>query len=939
MTIDLKRKVGVLLIILTVVLISSQVIVAQCSPEIHFPGGKIALSFDGNKHDLDDIGALPMSLAFISAAGLQDKVVHVEHSNHACSNDESMHNMMKESASGVIERFGYNSNIIFDYFSNRDAATANLINAINNASQTEPLWIIAAGPMESVWRALNGAEKEALKNVHVISHSQWNERHGSDCGSNNHSWNEIFRFRLSDGLNMHEIIDQNGELNDADGGDFSTAHSEWTWLKDSPIDNLSWLYSRNQFAEKFDPSDSGMVYWLLTGGPDCGNERAGAIEAKALLENPCSLYNDNRPPRLSTIDSGYKISTQKGDNFYLQAEAIDIEGSVVSVDLYIDDSLIQSIGTPPYEWGQAGTSTANEFSKLVVGDHKLEVVAVDNEGAKSISTHILTVKQSECRADYIEKNGMVVIEAENMILRDAWVKEQMEGSSNDSSIVWKGKSYFKQPDKGIISTQFEIFSPGKYTFKMRTKVGLGGNSTEHNDTWVKFPDAKEFYGLRNANRIYPVGSAGLPFMDNRSATRKGYLKMFSSGTTNWTWNTLTYDEESYDVMVEFDKPGVYTLELAARSDYHVIDKMILFRPTVNTPYAPEIKETTCDAGPQSAPVVNLLAPFGDTTVVEGYNFGVRINANDVDGKVSHVKLYVDGTLIRQIVDTPYVWGAESAFATELNNLSIGVHNVLIVATDDAENQSVVEFSLTVTDPFPGTLLSPIHDAYLQDGILYNTAELRVEAGKRVSYLMFDLSEIEEEIRNATLQLIVSTDPGRGVIDVYQGNSTEWTEDNLSTSNKPTQDLQLATRTEINYNTHKTYSWSLDGLIADKKVSLIVVHASGNDVSFGSKESTFSPKLIVNKGNPFSTAQNEQPISNPIKIYPNPSNGVFSIDLMDLKAASIAIYTIDGRLVYHTRPTEQFVSISKGDLFINGTYLLQIVDKTNRVLTNKLIIAK
>jgi hypothetical protein len=935
---DLKIRVNLLLIILTAVLISPQISSAQCRPEIHFPGGNIALSFDGNKHDLDDVGALPMSLAFIAAAGLQDKVVHVEHSIHPCSNDVSMHNKMKESANGVIERFGYSSSIIFDYFSDRDAATANFISAINNATESDPLWIIAAGPMESVWSALNGAEKDVLKYVHVVSHSQWNERHGADCGVNSHSWNEIFRLRLSDGLNMHEIIDQNGELNHADGGDFSTAHSEWTWLKNSNIEDLSWLYSRNQFTDKFDPSDCGMVYWLISGGPFCGNESAGANESKALLENPCSDYNDNRPPGLRIVGTGYKISTQAGDNLYLQAEANDVEGSVVAVELYVDGSLIRSIVTPPYEWGKGGTFTENELSDFSLGDHKLEIVAVDNEGFENRSKHILTVKQSECGADYIEKNGMIVIEAENMILSDLWTKDHIAGSSNDSCIIWKGKSYFKQPDEGIISAQFEIFSAGKYTFKMRTKVGLGNDNTEHNDTWVKFPEANEFYGVKNAHRIYPVGSAGLPFMDNGSATRMGYLKIFSSGSLDWTWNSLTYDEESYDVMVEFEKPGVYTVQLAARSDYHVIDQLILFRSTMSNPYAADVKETLCDAGPQSAPTVSLLSPSGDTTVQEGYELGVRIKASDLDGTVSQVKLYVDGTLIRQIMDTPYVWGAGTAFATELNDLPIGLHNILILATDDAANQSTVEFELTVTELFPGIELSPIHDAYLQEGERYNTSDLRVDAGKRVSYLMFDLSEIEGGVRNSELQLIVNTDPGRGVIDIYQGNSTEWTEENLSDANKPAQDIKLSTRSTT-YSTHQKYTWSLDGLAANGKVSLIVVHTSGNDVSFGSKETTSAPKLIINKGQDATTSQNDKFFSERIKIYPNPSDGLLRIDLMDLIAASISIYNLEGRLVYHTVPAEQIVNISEGDLLVPGPYIIKVRDKADRVQTHKLLIVK
>ena len=44
--------------------------------------GRIALSSDGNEHDHDDWAATPLSLALLSAAGLQDKLVLYTYSDH-----------------------------------------------------------------------------------------------------------------------------------------------------------------------------------------------------------------------------------------------------------------------------------------------------------------------------------------------------------------------------------------------------------------------------------------------------------------------------------------------------------------------------------------------------------------------------------------------------------------------------------------------------------------------------------------------------------------------------------------------------------------------------------------------------------------------------------------------------------------------------------------
>jgi hypothetical protein len=273
---------------------------------VNFPGGRIALSNDGNQHDPDDIIALPLALALIDAAGLKDKVVHVEHSNHVCSNNPNLHRRMIESAYGTIVHFGYNQSVIFDYISQGTRATENFINEINKSTADDKLWVLAAGPMETVYRAIKGANPEKLKYVVLISHSTWNERHG-DCGPDaSRKWidiqNEFSQYGLffvsscgggkerctDEQLNNPLFLaDQNNSKEDLD---FNTPIDKWHWLRDSKEPKLRWLFSRNPFNNKFDPSDAGMAYFLITGGPwNGGNKTAGWPEAKILLENPVKV--------------------------------------------------------------------------------------------------------------------------------------------------------------------------------------------------------------------------------------------------------------------------------------------------------------------------------------------------------------------------------------------------------------------------------------------------------------------------------------------------------------------------------------------------------------------------------------------------------------------------------------------------------------------------
>ncbi|NJO00956.1 MAG: hypothetical protein HC880_04005 [Bacteroidia bacterium] len=103
------------------------------------------------------------------------------------------------------------------------------------------------------------------------------------------------------------------------------------------------------------------------------------------------------------------------------------------------------------------------------------------------------------------------------------------------------------------------------------------------------------------------------------------------------------------------------------------------------------------------------------------------------------------------------------------------------------------------------------------------------------------------IVSAQLKMIVTADPGNGLIKVFKGSSNNWTETNLSTGNRPNPSGELASLNG-NFNLGQTYTWNLDAsqLSGGGALSLIMQHMSGNDVAFASKENrqVSIPKLII-----------------------------------------------------------------------------------------------
>ncbi len=270
--------------------------------------GRIAISSDGNEHDHDDWAATPLSLALLAAEGLQDHLVLYTYSDHVWGSNRkhpSMHGMsayehMKESALGGRKWFGFDNSCFICAVDDPERAYNAMRDAINASTESDPLIIIAAGPMQVVGEGISRAERCKLRYVTLLSHSHWNNTHSDTPDKadwDDHTgwtWAKIregFEAPEKGGLHCVKILDQNSG---ADYAGFNTAKERFDWVRDSPARNnplykpgsWDWLYGRLSTCLKaqgknFDPSDAGMVVYLLT-----GVEKTDPDMARAIMENP-----------------------------------------------------------------------------------------------------------------------------------------------------------------------------------------------------------------------------------------------------------------------------------------------------------------------------------------------------------------------------------------------------------------------------------------------------------------------------------------------------------------------------------------------------------------------------------------------------------------------------------------------------------------------------
>lgn len=263
---------------------------------IPYSKGRIVISSDGNEHDEDDWAATPMSLALLAAKELQDQLVVYSFSDHTWGSNKEKPKaaeQMRESAFIGAKKFGFKKTKFIEAAAAPNYAVIEITLQINKSSAKDPLTIIAAGPMDVIGDAINEADSTKLKHVRLISHSTWNDEHADKPYEwekhEGWTWAEIKEEFEPKGLQMDHISDQNGG-EDYEG--LKTDQSKYDWLKNPTNldpklfekDSWTWLYSRlvvAQKGEEFDPSDAGMIVYLLT-----GSQKNNPEALREILENP-----------------------------------------------------------------------------------------------------------------------------------------------------------------------------------------------------------------------------------------------------------------------------------------------------------------------------------------------------------------------------------------------------------------------------------------------------------------------------------------------------------------------------------------------------------------------------------------------------------------------------------------------------------------------------
>ena len=223
-----------------------------------------------------------------------DRVVHFDYNSILGEDDPEYLKIHEESVAGRAPRdFGLPEAVIFNDSTQLAAAVNNIRDAVNASSATNPLYVIIAGPMEVPWRGIHAADPDKRQYVYCISHTVWNDLFFWD--TNNPEITHNKRDLVELGVNWIQIANQQG-LGDLPRTQTRTVSACEVGIveRDARIEtNRKWLGFMNDSSGWVDRdcSDSGMVYFLLS-----GNEQPGVEDLRQLLHGNVRRQSRNARP-------------------------------------------------------------------------------------------------------------------------------------------------------------------------------------------------------------------------------------------------------------------------------------------------------------------------------------------------------------------------------------------------------------------------------------------------------------------------------------------------------------------------------------------------------------------------------------------------------------------------------------------------------------------
>ena len=207
-----------------------------------------------------------------------------------------------------------------------------------------------------------------------------------------------------------------------------------------------------------------------------------------------------------------------------------------------------------------------------------------------------TVQPDVADGRFVEKDGLLVVEAESVPLNGGWFLVD-DGSEVG---IQSNTNHFNNLTGGQLTYKIRIQEPGIYRV-IWNSLFTGTNGGNKNDSWLKFandngvwffghkgddPTEQQLKDLLQGSQngiVFPAGSPRVtPETAPAGSGLGGFFKVFRSlgDSEEYDWQANVNDEDPYLPYVWFEQAGDYEFIIGERSEGHRIDKIVLYRQDV-----------------------------------------------------------------------------------------------------------------------------------------------------------------------------------------------------------------------------------------------------------------------------------------------------------------------------------------------------------------------
>jgi hypothetical protein len=439
--------------------------------------------------------------------------------------------------------------------------------------------------------------------------------------------------------------------------------------------------------------------WMLFGlAPGTHTLRVVATDNEgATSEDVITIAVTNSPPTIAfaTPDDGEVFS----ENEVIEVEAIanDSDGTISAVTFYLD-GVIQGIdNNAPYTWTLSGLSA---------GTYTLRLVAEDNSGAQAEVTRIIQVSAP---SNPPVVNFLAPLDGN---IFNAGINLNVRGIANDSDGTVARVAFYY--DNILQGTDFAapyswvVFNLQSGLHTLRLVATDNSGATDEAVITISVNNVSTFNQSNDGvvaalnTALYstatvlaqqmndpPVVTISTP-MDGQQFNVGDDLTVQASATDadgtvrnirmqfdGETQSVITGSSGTWDAFSDPDlanlQAGMHTIRVIAVDNNGTIGDLI---------YTINVVQVT-----NTPPTVSIDFPVDGGVFTAGTTINVTASASDTDGTVTGVEFFFDGNS-QGVDDTaPYGW--------TLNNVSAGTYTLRAVATDDDNDTTQDEITITV----------------------------------------------------------------------------------------------------------------------------------------------------------------------------------------------------------------------------------------------------